>query len=426
MTQPASSSRANGLSDAALFNGVVGICLVIGYLLSILGANHLDLPRFLLITALNVGWFALYHQVECVTSPAARRWWAAALVALSMAMMMVTLVQGELDWLVAVTIIGVMAIAESMRVAIAIAALSFIVPLAQARIFYPQDTISSLFTLLPAYIFVIIFVYLARRQMDLREHAETLLAELTASKSALEAAHAQLQAYAGAVEELAVTRERNRVAREIHDPLGHFLTMLSGKLETAVHMQARGDERLSGEIGEALRLSKECLAEVRQSVATLRPSDPTAASFSGAIGVLAATFEASCPGVAVTVDCDGPAQALSPEIRVALYRCCQEALTNIRKYAGATKVLLCLRVDGGHAELTVLDNGRGASARSDGHTPGYGIIGMRERLALLGGTIAAGPAKDLGWRVDASVPLRAEARYAADGRSPQEVLDAAS
>src|SRR5262249_23727022 len=207
-----------------------------------------------------------------------------------------------------------------------------------------------------------------------------------------------LQAYANEVEELAVTRERNRMAREIHDTLGHYLTLLAVQLETATKLHERCDPRLRDELAEARRVASECLAEVRRSVAALRPADPTAVSLTAALERLAAELEAVAPETEVVLDLEGPAQELPPELRLALYRCVQESLTNIRKHAQATKVLVRLRVDMAQAELVVLDNGIGAESSADGHEPGFGLLGMRERIALLCGTAKSTPEPGRGWR----------------------------
>src|SRR5581483_5191239 len=94
---------------------------------------------------------------------------------------------------------------------------------------------------------------------------------------------------------------------------------------------------------------------------------------------------------------------------LALYRCAQEALTNIRKHAHATKVLLRLSTSDepeGQVELTVLDNGQGSTPLHEQKASGFGLLGMRERVALLGGTLRAGPESGHGWRIEVMLPLK--------------------
>jgi signal transduction histidine kinase len=261
-----------------------------------------------------------------------------------------------------------------------------------------QGLFGNLVTLTPAFVFVFAFSVGARWQIEQRKRAEALVAQL-------EEAQAQLRAYAREVEDLSTARERNRIAREIHDTLGHYLTILAVQLETATKLEEHGDPRLHSELVEARRVASECLNEVRHSVAALRPTDPTAISFDGALARLAAEFEAVAPDAEVVLDVEGPVPTLPLEARVAIYRCVQESLTNIRKHAQATKVLVRLRVDMHNAELLVLDNGAGIAWSGDGHEPGFGIVGMRERIALLGGTVECGPDAGRGWRMDVWIPM---------------------
>jgi signal transduction histidine kinase len=223
----------------------------------------------------------------------------------------------------------------------------------------------------------------------------------------LEAAQAQLRAHADQVEELAVSRERNRMAREIHDTLGHYLTILAVQLETAINLEERGDPRLHDELLEARRAAAECLAEVRQSVSALRPTDLSRSTLTEALARLVHEFAAALPETEIVLDAEGDVDALSPELRVTLYRCVQEALTNVRKHAQASKALVRLRVADDQAELTVLDNGQGVDDGSQASPSGFGLQGIRERIALVGGSVTAGPEPGGGWRVEATLPITA-------------------
>ncbi|QBD82222.1 sensor histidine kinase [Ktedonosporobacter rubrisoli] len=230
----------------------------------------------------------------------------------------------------------------------------------------------------------------------------------TATINALAVAHLRLQEYSTQVEELSVMRERNRIAREIHDTLGHALTLLAVQLETTTQLEVRGDPRLHENLLEARRVAKACLTDVRHSVEALRPGAISAGSLQEQLRRLVAEFETTCPETRITLDLEEMTHSLSPELCQALYRCAQEALTNIRKHAHATKVLLRLSTSAGpegKVELTVLDNGQGPTPRQERSAPGFGLLGMRERAALLKGTLQAGPEPELGWRVEVVLPL---------------------
>jgi signal transduction histidine kinase len=224
----------------------------------------------------------------------------------------------------------------------------------------------------------------------------------------LVAANSRLQEYSAQVEELSVIRERNRIAREIHDTLGHALTLLSVQLETATQLEARGDPRLHEELLQARQVTKACLTDVRHSVEALRPDEASTGSLQEQLRKLVAEFEATCRQTRITLDLEEATHPLNPEVRLTLYRCAQEALTNIHKHAHATKVLLRLSTSDeqeGHVELTVLDNGQECEPSHEQRARGFGLRGMRERVALLDGTLRAGPQAAHGWRVEVVLPL---------------------
>lgn len=230
----------------------------------------------------------------------------------------------------------------------------------------------------------------------------------TATINELAVAHIQLQKYSAQVEELSIIRERNRIAREIHDTLGHALTLLAVQLETATQLEMRGDPRLHERLLEARRVAKACLTDVRRSVEALRPDEPYANSLLEQLRNLVMEFETTCRETRITLDLEEATHPLNPELCQALYRCAQEALTNIGKHAHATKVLLRLSTSGeleGKVELTVLDNGQGSMPRERTGS-GFGLRGMRERVTLLEGTLRAGPEPGHGWRVEVVLPFK--------------------
>ena len=225
----------------------------------------------------------------------------------------------------------------------------------------------------------------------------------------LAAAHRQLQEYSVQLEELSVIRERNRIAREIHDTLGHGLSLLAVQLETAIQLEARGDAQLRTELHEARQVVRSCLLDVRHSVEALRPEVASADILQEQLRRLVEEFETTSPQTRITLDLEEATHALHPDQCQTLYRCVQEALTNIRKHADATKVLVRLSTSSGaenQVELTILDNGQGSVSPSEAGSCGFGLLGMRERVALLSGRLQAGPQADHGWRVEIVFPLK--------------------
>lgn len=245
---------------------------------------------------------------------------------------------------------------------------------------------------------------LAKREQEARERSDALLTELTA-------VHRQLQVYAEQAGELATTQERNRLAREIHDSLGHYLTIINVQLETALALRTRDDARADRAVGEAKRLASEALADVRRSVAALRPTALDHLSISEAVTAQIADFREHS-GLPVELAIDGDERRCSQATGLALYRTVQEGLTNIRKHAAARHVTVRLHFGPATTVLTITDDGQGVLAadrpapRPDGG--GFGLIGIRERIALLGGTLDIGPGPDGGTTLRATVPCKGE------------------
>ncbi len=390
----------------SLADAVAYLCAIVGYLIAVVASPRITVPGFLLVTGCSVGWIALFRGIRWVdqhdNSLRVSYAISCGLIACALLCGLAVYFGMYFNWLLAVVTVAVLAIMYPPQRALV---LGGVVWLGTAINLFFADIpgnfgrfLQDQATLVPAFLFAFAFTALLRHEFVQRARAEALVRELEETQT-------QLRAYADEVEELAVTRERNRLAREIHDTLGHYLTILAVQLETALKLEERGDPHLHKELAEARRMASECLTEVRRSVAALRPADPTAHSFAEALGQLAAEFEAVLPDTDVVLDIEGPVQALPTELRVALYRCVQEALTNVRKHAHATKVLVRVRVNERRAELTVLDNGIGESASADGHTAGFGLLGMRERIALLNGTVTAHAEPNQGWRVEVSLPV---------------------
>src|SRR5262249_12888076 len=152
------------------------------------------------------------------------------------------------------------------------------------------------------------------------------------SSAELERAHRQLQEYAVQVEELTVVRERTRLAREIHDTLGHHLSILNIQLETISRLVKRDPARLPEELVEARRIAAQSMQEVRSAVAALRPTSIANLSLPQALNQLAREWEQPSSAIALTLDLETELPPLSPDVQLAFYRAAQEALTNVRKH----------------------------------------------------------------------------------------------
>src|SRR5438045_9046963 len=122
----------------------------------------------------------------------------------------------------------------------------------------------------------------------------------------------QLREDSTQVEELPVIRERNRIALEIHDTLGHALTLLSVQLEAATQLEARGDPRLHEELLQARQVAKACLTEVRHSVEARRPDDASKGSLQEPLRKLVAAYETTCREARITRDLEEAMRTLTP------------------------------------------------------------------------------------------------------------------
>lgn len=388
-----------------IYDVVVGV----GYLANLLSTGHLTLVRFLLLTVIYGAWLVVFHLGRRLGVGIGRGqqpplWWAMSLISLACASQFIPLANTNLNWLpILTTTTACLIVATTPRYfgLIAAGVLWLSSSLAFSLRMQAWDLNTQLTLLVSFASFVGVTV--AIRELALAHMA------LADSNAELAAAHTQLQEYSAQVEEIAAIRERNRIAREIHDTLGHSLTILAVQLETATQYEARGDPGLHEELREARRVASACLTDVRHSVEALRPDEASDGSLQERLRRLAAEFAATSRETAITLDLDEATHFLSPDLSMTLYRCAQEALTNIRKHARATKVLLYLGTSAeleGRVELTVLDNGQGGISEDEERARGFGLRGMRERVALLGGTVRAGPEPEHGWRVAVLIPLK--------------------
>jgi signal transduction histidine kinase len=229
-----------------------------------------------------------------------------------------------------------------------------------------------------------------------------------------------------------VTEERLRIARDLHDMLGHHLALIHVQARVAEHTldgatdtPARARDALEA-IGTA---SKTALGELGDTIGLLRrPGEPSAptAPVSGLAGVDALLDAFRRSGLTVTEQVDGQVRAIAVAADLTAYRVLQESLTNVRKHAGPTAVTVRLSYEPDALRI-VVDNPATAPDTAAGHWgrsgreretrsvvpngTGHGLVGMRERVTALGGTLRAGPRPDGGYRVTAVLPAPA-------GRAP--------
>jgi signal transduction histidine kinase len=216
--------------------------------------------------------------------------------------------------------------------------------------------------------------------LSLQLLVDRILAEKQA-KEELAIANQRIRTYALKAEENGSLQERNRIAREIHDSLGHSLTALNLHLEMALKLSQIQPEKSREVLVEAKRLGSVALNDVRQSVSTLRSDPLQNQDLTTAIFKLADEFNRSNQ-IQPVCDLNLP-QDLPQPVSISIYRIIQEALTNISKYAQATAVIIEIKTDATDLKLRVADNGCGFIPTNN--TTGFGLQGMRERVLSLQG-----------------------------------------
>jgi signal transduction histidine kinase len=239
--------------------------------------------------------------------------------------------------------------------------------------------------------FVFVFSRIALREQRTRARAEQLADQLAS-------ANELLRARAAEVEQLATARERNRIAREIHDGLGHYLTVVHIQLEAAKTLLSSDPERARTALARSQHLTHEGLSEVRRSVALLRGATH-ARPLVDSLHSLAS--ECSATGLKIDVQVEGSVRRLAEPIEFTLYRAAQEALTNVRRHARASRVAIAIGFYAGAVRLRVADDGVGAGTSL---REGFGLPGLRERAQLVGGKLAIRTRVNDGFTLELEVP----------------------
>lgn len=217
-----------------------------------------------------------------------------------------------------------------------------------------------------------------------------------------------LQAARAELERAALVEERRRIARDVHDLIAHSLTVVMLHLTAARLALKRDVEEASATLTEAERLGREALSEVRSLVGLLRRDDPVEPRGSvpraGDLRQLVDRLREA--GMAIELRIDGQLERLSAAAGLVVYRVGQEALSNAARHAPGAHVKVRLEVSSGEARLSVRDWGRTAteSLNAASAVGGHGLDGMRERVALVGGLLRAGPALP-GWEVECLLPI---------------------
>jgi signal transduction histidine kinase len=221
----------------------------------------------------------------------------------------------------------------------------------------------------------------------------------------------QLAATRDELAERAVEAERRRIARDVHDFVGHGLAAVMLQVTSARHVLHRDPAAAEEALRSAEEVGRRSMGELRRTVALLRSEDEAgvAPPPPSAVEIGALVKDARDGGLAVELRARGELSRITPGVGVALYRIAQEALANAARHAPTATTVVGVEVGDGWASLVADTNGPTVGGPAEPERPRYGLIGMRERATALGGELSAGPTPG-GWRVSCRLPLEAGER----------------
>ncbi|HZU68023.1 MAG TPA: sensor histidine kinase [Ktedonobacteraceae bacterium] len=277
------------------------------------------------------------------------------------------------------------------------------------------DNLGSLFGLGLAFFSMTVSCMFMQHLIGGWHERNDLLAKISCANRELEEAHRQLAESAAQEQELAVLRERTRLAREMHDTLGHALALVSVKLEIAQRLRERDPERCDRELEATREIVRNSMNELRASIANLRSPALEREPACRAISRYAREM-AQRAGLRVSYDLHPGVEGLPEAIEETLWKMGQEALANIEKHAQASNVLLHISRQNGSIVMRIQDDGIGlpealyrlqedgdmTCTSPEGH---FGLSGMRERVENCGGHLHLYPAEDHGTVVEVELPL---------------------
>ena len=235
--------------------------------------------------------------------------------------------------------------------------------------------------------FLVVGIFISQIMTRLRQQGESL-----------QQANAQLTHYASTLENLTVSRERNRMARELHDTLAHTLTGLSVSLETVKAYWDVDGDKARGLLDKSLETTRTGVEETRRALKSLRASPLEDMGLTLAIRKMAESTAARA-NLDLELALPNPVPNLAPDVEQTVYRIAQEAVENVAHHANARKLSVKLESINGSLRLIVQDDGSGFDPRDKASTGHFGLVGMKERAELAGGKLTIDSQKGKGTKV---------------------------
>lgn len=226
-----------------------------------------------------------------------------------------------------------------------------------------------------------------------------LVDELAEKNDQLTEANEQLKEHMLVVEEVSILKERNRMAREIHDSLGHTLTFLVKIQEGAILDFGHDNEKMIESIKLANKITRQGLKELRLSLYDIMPERQESDSLFEKLERLALDFKSSGIKIEITNSCEE--RYINSEFSQTIFRICQEAVTNSVKHGDADEIHIIMKWNNNILKLFIIDNGKGCNVIKKG----YGLSGMEERLKKHGGNIVFGSDGESGFNIKVEIPI---------------------
>lgn len=396
------SSQLSNLREVIPFFIVVTIVVIGLYIAAVSGLGELRTPwRVGALTGLMLIYLVLYWSLLLL--PEKILTYAIFLVVQSILAFCITVLSGQvmLSMGLYAPLVGV-AVGSLRNIRLTVLAVLGIFSIAALNVFIIPGAnmpIGWYWIVIPVTLFVVIYVELYSRQTEAREESQKLLMELAG-------AHRQLSEYAARVEDLTLANERQRLARELHDTLAQGLVGLILQLEAASsHMQNQNQDRAYEILQQAMSRARGTLADARRAIGNLREVQTIPDDLVESIRTEVKRFSNA---TGIPCEIHGGVSADVPE-RIAehVHRIVSEALTNITRHAQAQRVWLEVSSDSEFLKIIIRDNGVGfdpqALSVSRGH---YGLLGMRERARLAGGTVKVESKPGAGTSVQLTLPLK--------------------
>ncbi len=248
-------------------------------------------------------------------------------------------------------------------------------------------------------LFIIYCIFLIQKQQGTIEEINSLNSEIQKANADLKNANDQLEKYAKITEHMGETRERNRLAREIHDTLGHTLTGLSVGIDACIATVDVAPDATKKQLENLSEVARNGLIEIRQSVSELKPDAIERLNLDSAITKMITDMK-SITDVEIFFDCKVDQMKFDEDEEMAIYRVIQESLTNAVRHGKAKKIWIVMDKTDYMVNLEIKDNGIGC----DNIISGFGTKHIAERIRMLGGSVEF--SSDKGFCVKAQIPIR--------------------